>query len=997
MSFINIQKLKKIYPASKLKKTLDNLILQIELIKGDYNLDKTFTIIGDELLKINISSVISVIDNKRKNIIIRYFRLRDKFQTDFGEIDIKEIEINQLSGYQEALHTRQTALHKNRIAQLKHGLPQIKLFLDKIEERNSIISPLILRGEIIGFIEYFSKYFDLSDIKVIENFSQELVLRIANTILFQEIKRSEERFRELWENAPVAYHILDTSGFIKNVNQTEVKMLGYSKYEMIGKSIFQFILPEQRDEARRRYKLKLTGQKVSKKTDRIYLKKDGSRIYVSIDDILEYDSNGKLIGVRTTMVDITKSKQAEVALQQNYDFQNAIDSLLRLSLKDTSLEKLLEQALKELLAITWLAFEKKGSIFLVEDNPNVLVMKAQSGLSNELQEKCAHISIGECICGQAALKKKIQFVDSIGHDHKISYKGITPHGHYCTPILFADNLLGVINIYIKAGHIRSRGEEEFLTAYANALAGVIQRKKIKEAYKKSEKKFKQFFETNAEYCYIISPQGKIIDINKTALKMLGYSKEELIGKPIISTIYAPSSQVKAKKLFIKWQKEGKLRDEELNIITKQGGERTVLLDVNTIKDARGKIIHSTSVQRDITEKKLAEEEIRRLSEFNQRIIDHAPVSIVVLNKEGVMIAVNDLAQKLMNKTEQQLIGRKISDIKGVQRSKELINRYKLLLGQGESFYYQNLPYLPEDSKEEKYLNIIAVPLYDNNSNVDGAISMALDNTEAVLAKRELEALNKELEEKVLRRTRQLDIINQELNRVLELKSKFIADASHELRTPLTIMQGNLDLAIRECKSSHREIPEAFTLVNKEVEQIAHILTDLTMLTNVDSQTEMITYEKVNIEMLIEAVMQSLKVLADQKQVTIQHPNNNNNLIVMGDDAKLEKMLLNILRNAIKYNKLGGWIKIWAESDESEIRVAVQDSGIGIPEKDLPYIFERFYRVDAARTRSEGGTGLGMAISKWIAEAHGGKIKAESELDIGSIFTVHLPYDYKNKR
>ena len=121
------------------------------------------------------------------------------------------------------------------------------------------------------------------------------------------------------------------------------------------------------------------------------------------------------------------------------------------------------------------------------------------------------------------------------------------------------------------------------------------------------------------------------------------------------------------------------------------------------------------------------------------------------------------------------------------------------------------------------------------------------------------------------------------------------------------------------------------------------------------------------------------------------------LTIMGDEAKVEKLLLNIARNAIKYNKKGGWVKIWTEKNNNGVNIYVEDNGIGIPKQDLPYIFERFYRVDKARSRGEGGTGLGLSIAKWIAEAHQGKISAESTMGKGSKFIIHLPNDYKKQK
>jgi PAS domain S-box-containing protein len=131
------------------------------------------------------------------------------------------------------------------------------------------------------------------------------------------LHQSEKRFKELWDNAPVAYHTLDARGIITSVNQTECKMFQYSSEEMVGRSIFDFILPEQQEEARRRFEQKISGRRVPRFVNRIYVKKDGSKIYVVVDDILERDSKGKIIGVKSAVVDITERRKAEEALSES--------------------------------------------------------------------------------------------------------------------------------------------------------------------------------------------------------------------------------------------------------------------------------------------------------------------------------------------------------------------------------------------------------------------------------------------------------------------------------------------------------------------------------------------------------------------------------------------------------------------------------------------------------------------------------------------------------
>lgn len=144
------------------------------------------------------------------------------------------------------------------------------------------------------------------------------------------IARYESDFRELWDNAPVAYHTLDVNGNITRVNHTEALMLGYTIEEMAGKPVFDFILPEQREEAQERFKLKISGASVPPKSEnRVYVRKDGSQMYVSIDDALEYDEAAHVTGVRTTMFDITERKWAENELKASFGkLQRTMESIV---------------------------------------------------------------------------------------------------------------------------------------------------------------------------------------------------------------------------------------------------------------------------------------------------------------------------------------------------------------------------------------------------------------------------------------------------------------------------------------------------------------------------------------------------------------------------------------------------------------------------------------------------------------------------------------------
>ncbi len=513
---------------------------------------------------------------------------------------------------------------------------------------------------------------------------------------------------------------------------------------------------------------------------------------------------------------------------------------------------------------------------------------------------------------------------------------------------------------------------------------------------RSEKRYRDLFENASDGLVFFDVKNKCFKESNLAInKISGYTKKELKQLPFLELFFSGDRE-KVENIVNAIRNKNKTVTLPLKfyskIITKNNKIKITKIEIGTQVNENEICFNF----HDITKSKLAEEENIRLKEFNQKIIDASPVSILVLNKTGDIILANGMAKKLMKKLNQKQSKINLLKTGEIKENKKLKEKYKKLLQSGEPLSYDNLFYVSKIDKKKKCLNIIAVPLYNKDKKVNGAISMAIDNTEKVMVRKKLEEVNKNLEKTVKNRTQELDKINKELGKVLELKSKFISDASHELRTPLTIIHGNLDLAIQEARNKEKQIPEAYILIEKEVEQMTGILADLTMLTNTDASSETIDCDKIDLDLLIKTVGQSLKILANKKRIKIKIIRNKELVPVFGDEAKLEKLFLNIVRNAIKYTEKNGKIGISTKKNNGIAEVIIKDTGIGIPEQDLPYIFERFYRVDKARSRAEGGTGLGLSICKWIAEAHRGSIKVKSKLGTGSVFTVSLPCECQCK-
>lgn len=224
-----------------------------------------------------------------------------------------------------------------------------------------------------------------------------------------------------------------------------------------------------------------------------------------------------------------------------------------------------------------------------------------------------------------------------------------------------------------------------------------------------------------------------------------------------------------------------------------------------------------------------------------------------------------------------------------------------------------------------------------------------------------------------------------LQQNLTRQRRFLADASHELRGPLMVIRGNLDLLQMDLPPEERRA--AAREAAEEAERMGRLIADLLFLAEEDAH-ERLESRLVAIEEVVAEVWQrAVSVDAGGHALTLEC---NDAAIVLGDRYRLSQMLWNLIENALRYTNPGGAIALCSRVIGRILEVTVADTGIGIPAEHIPRLFERFYRVDRERSRAESSTGLGLPIVKQVAEAHGGRVRVESRLGVGSTFVVMLP-------
>jgi two-component system phosphate regulon sensor histidine kinase PhoR len=230
----------------------------------------------------------------------------------------------------------------------------------------------------------------------------------------------------------------------------------------------------------------------------------------------------------------------------------------------------------------------------------------------------------------------------------------------------------------------------------------------------------------------------------------------------------------------------------------------------------------------------------------------------------------------------------------------------------------------------------------------------------------------------------------ELKRLEKIRRDFVANVSHELRTPVTVIKGYAETLLSGALVTDPERSGSFLeKINRHAERLSSLVDDLLVLSELESGVDRPEPPPVPIGPAIEHVCALLEEKAAAKGIAIHRQTGGETGQVIADRAKLEQVLLNLLDNAVKYTPEGGSITISTSEEEGMLKVDVRDTGIGIPEKDLPRIFERFYRVDAARSREQGGTGLGLAIVKHIVQQYSGSVSVESVPGKGSTFSFTL--------
>ncbi len=323
--------------------------------------------------------------------------------------------------------------------------------------------------------------------------------------------------------------------------------------------------------------------------------------------------------------------------------------------------------------------------------------------------------------------------------------------------------------------------------------------------------------------------------------------------------------------------------------------------------------------------------------------------VVVVNKEGYIISINPTIEKIFGISKKDVEGKAFLE---AIRNNDISEVISAVLRKGESASSELALFYPV----RRIFEVNATPIFDND-DVTGCLVVIHDITE--------------------------------IRRLETVRSDFIASVSHELKTPLTSIKGFIETLLEGALDDKENNRAFLKIIQEHAERLNNLVNDLLSLSYLESKEISLETEDVNLRQQVERTILGFKSQVRKKDLEVKNELPEG-LLVRADKDRIEQVFTNLIDNAIKFNKEKGLVKISHQEIDGKMKVIVEDSGIGIPEKDIPRIFERFYRVDKARSRELGGTGLGLSIVKHIIELHDGKVGVESTEGLGSKFWFTLP-------
>jgi two-component system phosphate regulon sensor histidine kinase PhoR len=342
----------------------------------------------------------------------------------------------------------------------------------------------------------------------------------------------------------------------------------------------------------------------------------------------------------------------------------------------------------------------------------------------------------------------------------------------------------------------------------------------------------------------------------------------------------------------------------------------------------------------------------------KNVLDNMISGVMLIDKHGAIVLLNRTAEDIIGFSAQELIGRQYDD---THQQNELIRLIRECMNSHVHIRDDLMFYYPEERILEA--NLLPMTVNDEHSGI-------------VIVLHDITAIR----------------------RLERMRSEFVANVSHELRTPITAIKGFAETLLSGAMNDKETAMSFLQIIYDESNRLNRLIEDTLALSKIESKRVPMQFTPIDMELFIGNTVEMVRQVADKRKIEVEQ-SIEGHVFIEADEDRLRQIMINLLSNAITYTPEGGHIKVIVQPfsigneismENEKVRIIVKDTGMGIPKKDIPRIFERFYRVDKARSRSSGGTGLGLSIVKHLVELHRGTVKVESTVGVGTSFIIELP-------
>ncbi len=482
----------------------------------------------------------------------------------------------------------------------------------------------------------------------------------------------------------------------------------------------------------------------------------------------------------------------------------------------------------------------------------------------------------------------------------------------------------------------------------------------------SEELFRAYVETANDMVYTVDLDGTLTYMNSYGQKLLGCTRDEVIGRSYLEFV-SPLHREKTMKAFANLMQTGELRDFEFVLMTSQGAE--IYLEVNgKLLFRDDELIGGMGIGRDVTERKRIEKQLQIFS----RAVESAYDSTVITDLNGKIVYTNSAASRIFNWQSEMMVGTHAAVFYPERKQTEWLIAQAIAGGwSGEVICHRR--------NGDSFPALVSVsPILDEHNQPTAVSMITRDITQQKQTAAELAAKNDELE------------------RASRMKSDFLANMSHELRTPLTSILGFSSILQKQIFGTLNSKQQIYVhQIHQSGQHLLGLINDVLDLSKVEAGQLRLDLAPIVVDEICEKTLAFVSEQARMRNLTVNASIEPDLEPLMADELRVRQMLLNLLSNAIKFSNEGGEIGLTVRMCGESLHLAVWDQGIGIPEDKQHLLFHPFQQVDGSLSRKHEGTGLGLALTKKLAELHSGTVVMQSKEGEGSQFTICLPMNLQH--